>query len=138
MILIPRGFDIPPTDLKALIREETENLIEQLRERIEIAECELAQYRCPHCKSALSSTGGVELSEHDTGTYETFECGYSTLDGIQTHPCPKDPKYPKLDEFEFKTVKQGDEWMCYAVGKTPLCKAAFDVEGTRKDRRTGA
>ncbi len=122
MILIPRGFDIPPTDLNTLIREETENLIEELRERVEIAEYELAQYKCPHCRSALSSTGGVELSERDSGTYESFQCGYSALDGVQTHPCPKDPRFPKLDEFELKTVKQGDEWLCYALGKTPYAK----------------
>jgi hypothetical protein len=122
MILIPRDFNIEPADLNNVIREEADLLIDELKERLEMAEQELGRYQCPHCKSGLCSVGSVELSEHDSGTYESFECGYAAIDGWQQHPCPKDPKFPKLDEFELKTVQRGDEWMCYAIGKTPYAK----------------
>jgi hypothetical protein len=122
MILIPRDFNIEPADLNDLIREEADLLIEELKERLVMAEDELGRYQCPHCKSGLCSAGSVELSEHDSGTYESFECGYAAIDGWQQHPCPKDPKFPKLDDFELKTVQRGEEWMCYALGKTPYAK----------------
>jgi len=122
MILIPRDFDIEPTNLNELIHEEADRRIEEFKEHLQFVEEELSRFQCPHCKAALSSTGPVELSEHDTGSYESFECGYAAIDGWQQRPCPKDPKFPRLEDFELKTVQHGNEWMCYASGKTPYAK----------------
>ena len=123
LIFIPRDFNIEPTDLNALIREGADRRIEELEERLQQTEDELSRYQCPHCSAALCGTGPVELSEHDEGTYDVFECGYRAISGYQQHPCPKDPKFPKFNEFELKTVQvKGGEWMCYAIGQTKYAR----------------
>lgn len=118
VILVPRDFNIETTDLNALIREEGERRVAALHKRVQELEKELGYYRCPHCGAAQSASGPVELSEHYTGWRETFGCGYSALDGVQEKPCPHDPAFPKLEEFELKTLQHGELWTCIANGKT--------------------
>lgn len=134
LVLIPRDFNIEPTDLNTLIQEEAERRIEEIEERLQQAEDELGRYQCPHCRAPLCGTGSVELSEHDEGAYDVFECGYRCIDGFQQRPCPKDPKFPKLDEFELKIVQtKSGEWMCYAIGQT---KYALQLESMSARGRT--
>ena len=122
LIFVPRDFNIETTDLNALIREETERRVAGLHKRVQELEIELGRYRCPHCGAALSTSVPVEVSEHHTGCYETFDCGYATMDGQQAKPCLHDPVFPKLDEFELQTRQYGDEWICIARGKTKYAR----------------
>ncbi len=97
-------------------------LAEDLHEQLHAAEESLQEYRCPHCSSPLSERSSVQLSEHDDGLLEGFECGYSHIDGHVQRPCPSDPKFPRLEDYEF-TYREvvGDtvwKWECFANGKT--------------------
>lgn len=122
LILVPRDFNIETTNLNELIREGAERLVAGLRERVQKLEDELGCYQCPHCRAALSTSGPVELSQHHTGNYETFACGYATMDEHQEKPCPHDPAFPKLEEFELQMRQHGDEWICIADGKTKYAR----------------
>lgn len=97
-------------------------LAEDLHEQLHVVEESLQEFRCPYCGSSLSTRSSVPLSEDDDGIYEDFECGYAHIDGHMQRPCPSDPKFPKLEDYEFlyQEVK-GDplwKWQCFASGKT--------------------
>jgi TIR domain len=97
-------------------------LTEDLHEQLYAAEEVLQEYRCPHCAAPLSTRSSVRLSEDDDGIYEDFQCGYAHIDGDVQHPCPSDPKFPKLEDYAFTYQEvQGDplwKWRCFAAGKT--------------------
>ncbi len=102
---------------------------DDVRDLLHDAEERLREYHCPFCKSPLSSRGSVELSEDDSGTFEAFECGYSHIDGEMKQPCPSDPKFPRLDDYEFAYRELvGDshwKWECIATGKTNEARQLF-------------
>ncbi|MBI1955635.1 MAG: hypothetical protein HYS38_04510 [Acidobacteria bacterium] len=118
MVFIPADFDMVPLELTSLLVNTAESRIEELQAELEEARERLNQFLCPYCGAALSASGPVPLSEHDEGYFETFECGYSRIDGFEQRLCPSDPKFPTLDEFELKTVQRGNEWFCHAVPQT--------------------
>jgi len=97
-------------------------LAEDLREQLQTAEETLQEYRCPFCEAPLSARSSVDLSEDDSGLYENFECGYAHIDGYMEHPCPSDPKFPKLTDYKFIDEEvEGDshwKWQCVAIGNT--------------------
>jgi hypothetical protein len=93
-----------------------------LHEQLHAAEENLQEFRCSYCGSSLSTRSSVPLSEDDDGIYEDFECGYAHIDGHMQRPCPSDPQFPKLDDYEFHYQEvKGDsawKWQCFASGQT--------------------
>ena len=102
-------------------------LAEGLKEQLQQASEDLQEYRCPFCRSPLTTRSSVPLSEDYDGTYETFECGYAQIDGHMQQPCPSDPNFPKLEDYEFHFHEiEGDsnwKWVCIATGGTRESRA---------------
>jgi TIR domain-containing protein len=94
---------------------ELQKNLEELREQ-------LARFQCPFCGSPLSHMRELH-HEYGDDVIEVFECGYE--DGGGT-PCPSDPKFPKLDEFDLKTEHSAANapwpWRCYAIPRTLSAK----------------
>jgi hypothetical protein len=59
------------------------------------------------------------IDEHNDGDYEQFSCGFGLRDGQVESLCPKDPNFPKLEDFELQMhqAKSG-EWICLPKPKT--------------------
>ena len=71
----------------------------------------------------MTAAGGYPIDEHNDGDYEQFSCGYSLRDGHVESLCPKDPNFPKFEDFDLMTVQtKSGEWICYAKGKTRYAK----------------
>lgn len=101
--------------------QELHGEIEQIREEL----CEQAERveACPHCNAPLTRMGHEDIPDaHTIVCHKSFDCGYSETDGWMTRPCPSDPKFPKLEDFELKT--KWDEgrnvWWAFAVAKTRM------------------
>jgi hypothetical protein len=123
LVLIPVSFGIEPTDLRTLLDPAMLEKMEDLENELESTREDLSQYKCPYCGSGLSAAGGYPIDEHNEGDYEYFSCGYGLRNGYPESLCPKDPEYPKLEDFELKTVQSDSgEWMCFPMGKTPKAK----------------
>ena len=97
-------------------------IAEDLHEQLQAVEESLSEFRCPYCGSPLSTRSSVPLSERDEGTYEDFACGYAHIDGYMQRPCPSDPKFPKLEDYDFiyreLTGDPAWKWEYIASGKT--------------------
>lgn len=97
-------------------------LSEDLHDKLRAAEEMIQGYQCPHCASPLSERASVRLSEDDDGLLEAFECGYSHIDGSVQSPCPSDPKFPRLSDFDFVYEEIEEDplwkWRCFVNGKT--------------------
>jgi hypothetical protein len=125
LIVVPVDFGMTEIDLFGDIRSQNE----QLREELAAVKDEISEYKCPHCSAPLSSRNDVDLDKHTIGTVESFACGYTSVDGWVESPCPSDPKFPRLEDFELRTtckanalVPNDQWWTCFAVGKTPMAK----------------
>lgn len=125
LVFIPVDFNVEPADVNMLFKEEMLNRIEKLEEELAQTKEELSIYKCPHCGAPLSTTGPIELDEHTEDTVEVFACGYST-GGWNERPCPSDPKFPKLEDYEFKftetQTRWGTECVCLALSKTDMAR----------------
>jgi hypothetical protein len=123
LVVVPTDFGMTQIDLFEDIRSQNE----QLREELAAVKDEISGYRCPHCSAELSSRNDIDLDEHTIGTVQSFECGYTTVDGCLESPCPSDPRFPTLEDFELRTtcnanplIPNDQWWICSAVGKTPM------------------
>ncbi len=125
LIFIPVDFSVEPADADSLFKEEMLKRIEKLEEELSETKEELSVYKCPYCGAPLSTTGYVELDEHTEDTVEVFACGYST-GGWNERPCPSDPKFPRLEDYEFKITETqtqwGTEYVCHALAKTDMAR----------------
>jgi len=80
-------------------------------------------YLCPHCGSQLEVRTFVD-HEYGDSELEVFACGHTR--GWNSRPCPKDPRFPKLEDYELAFMQESDgTWWCYATGTT---EAARQVE----------
>lgn len=74
-------------------------LTEQMQKASQIledAEYYKEQFSCPHCGAELTTLAG------DEEEYREYHCGNrSGPNG--TYPCPEDPEFPKLEDYEFET-----------------------------------
>jgi hypothetical protein len=101
VVLIPASFDVEPVDLQTLLNADLLRKVEGLEEDLDLTRDALSQYLCPYCGAGLGSFG-------------VFACGYPEK------PCPSDPEFPKLEDFELKLRQDSyGEWICEAKGKTP-------------------
>jgi len=115
-------------DATAIEAKETEierllGRIKELNEQMDIAKEVLEEYdyfkarfECPHCGAPA-----ITISDEIGNSYE---CGFAESVHY-THPCPHDPNFPKLDEYELRTVwsERQSEWWCMPRPKTKAARA---------------
>jgi hypothetical protein len=113
------GLDSVVAAIEAVVNPP---MSEDIAELLRAAQDTLQEYQCSFCGAPLSQRGSVPLSERDEGMFEAFECGYSHIDGYMQSPCPSDPKFPQLADYDFAYKElTGDsiwKWQCFANGKT--------------------
>lgn len=109
----------------------------QLREQLEAAQQALAQYHCPACNSELVSRSEMPVSDCETATLESFECGLQLLDGLVQRPCPAHPNFPKLEDYELRLVPTTDSlwpWFCMAIPTTDAARMVSINTGVGKTK----
>jgi len=123
LVLIPVAFGIQPTDLRTLLDPAVIQKLEELEDELGATRADLSRYRCPHCSAEMTASGGYPIDEHNEGDYEQFSCGHGLRDGRVVSLCPKDPNFPKLEDFELvmNQTKSG-EWICWPKPKTPYAQ----------------
>lgn len=101
--------------------------LQDVQNELEHTKQELEEYRCPICRAPITSQDyNVPLSEDVYDFVVTYARGRCDTDGYGARPCPSDPKFPKLEEYELRFQEHPSEstwkWSCFAVGKTPMAK----------------
>jgi len=78
------------------------------------------EYLCPHCGSRLTERTPVP-HEYGVDDIEVFECGFTR--GWSSRPCPKESRFPKIEDYEFVFKEEGDRgWWCYPLGRTEAAR----------------
>lgn len=114
---------------------ELQTQIDQVRQELEAAEEDLAEYRCPYCGAPLSSRNEAPLddTERDWDTVQHFACGYSEFGGQVQTPCPSDPKFPRFEDYDLQFRERKTDplwkWRCIASGKTPMARLLSLTQG---------
>lgn len=114
--------------------------LDRVREDLEHTKEQLQEYRCPFCDAAISSTGQAPVDDEqkhwDTNT--SFECGHETFGGLTQSPCPSDPKFPALEDYELRFHESRGEtylqWICSMFPKTPMARRLHIVDGVGSTR----
>jgi hypothetical protein len=125
------------------VRELQEG-IERMQEELTAAQEEIAQYRCPYCRAPELSRNEAPLDgeERDWGSLQDFECGYRAIQGFVERPCPKDPRFPKFDDYELIFEERADDarapWYCYAEPKTGMARRVHIMGAPGKTREQAA
>ncbi len=108
---------------------ELQEEIERARDELDVTREELSQYRCSFCGAELTSRidAPMDLEENDWGIRENFACGYQTFAGFTERPCPKDPCFPSLEEYDLQVREMDSKerhwrWQCYAQPKTDMAR----------------
>ncbi|MCI0724915.1 MAG: hypothetical protein L0338_39020 [Acidobacteria bacterium] len=121
LIRIPLNFGIELLDHTADLRAQ----LEAMEEQLETATKELLEYKCSFCGAPIDAQGPVPLSEDVDGYFVSYACGRYEVDGDE-QPCPSDPRFPKLDDYELEFKEHPDEpslkWFCWARPKTPIAR----------------
>jgi hypothetical protein len=131
LVEIPVDFNLEPVDIASALTVDHLKRIEELEERLHIAEEDRSQYHCEHCDAPLVGVIQRDYEEHHcVVSYESFACGLVTADGFEERPCPYGPNYPSLDEFNIYSKQEGRIWFCYAEPKTKRARrVGFQREG---------
>jgi TIR domain len=120
--------NIPYDDLRKIATGEA---VAELRNEIDRIRGDLKEFQCPHCASRLLGSQPVplDLEEKHWGMLRSFECGFTDKEGEVTRPCPSDPDFPTLDDYD---IKCGEEmfqenplfrrWSCEAFPKTAMAR----------------
>jgi predicted RNA-binding Zn-ribbon protein involved in translation (DUF1610 family) len=98
--------------------------IRELQAEIDGLREELSEFQCPWCGSKLISQEHIDYDERSSGVVETFECGYSR-GGWSERPCPNDPRFPKLEDYELEVTQVGEgrpRFICTAKPKTEMAR----------------
>ena len=89
---------------------------------------QIAEFQCPYCGAALSKRVDVPIDQEGDrwSVVETYECGFENLGEEVRHPCPSDPRFPSLDDYDLtckRTSNQSDcPWRCDALPKTKMAR----------------
>ncbi len=119
LIEIPLNFNMEPIDIAAGLNVQHLQKIAELEDRLHEFQIEHARFHCPDCDAPLIGGGQQDFPEdHCIVNYENYECGLITADGFEEAPCRYGPRWPSLDEFEFRTASHGSYWSCYAMAMT--------------------
>jgi len=119
LLEIPINFSMEPIDIAAGLSVEHLEKIEDLEARLQEVEGDRAKFHCPDCDAPLIGGGEQDFPEaHCIVSYENYACGLTLADGFEESPCPYGPRWPRPEEFEFRTESHGSFWSCYALAKT--------------------
>lgn len=119
LVEVPVNFSMEPIDIAASLTVEHLQRIETLKVRLQNVEEDRNQFHCPHCDARMVGGGERDYPEyHCIVTYEIYACGMVTEDGNEHVPCPYGPRWPKPEEFDFKSEFHGTFWTCYGLPKT--------------------
>jgi hypothetical protein len=114
LVKIPLNFGMKRIDHTIDIRAQLESVQEQL----ERANERLSEVTCSFCGAPIIAQGSFPISDHADGCYESYACGRYDTDGISAQPCPLDPNFPKLEEYEFVFKEYHEDsaakWNCWA------------------------
>ena len=112
--------------IKALRKVRPDIYAEHPRNFLEGVRQELGQYRCPHCDAELVVRTEVDVTPNDSDLFEAFACGHERGGGSLDRPCPKDPHFPKFEDYDLKfqyTEKESRyKWSCFAFGRTAMAR----------------
>ena len=113
----------PRAELEALANGEA---IGELQREIEQLRTQLADYQCPTCGAGMVGQEHIDYDERSSGVVETFECGHSRGGWVE-RPCPFDPKFPKLEEYDLQITRQEDDTHSYVCSPMPTTDMARRV-----------
>jgi hypothetical protein len=68
------------------------------------------QFSCPYCGAETTTLANDENGDE----YRAYACGHSS----EGSPCPHDPHFPTLAEFEFVLRERDGEWFCSTMART--------------------
>ena len=108
--------------------EELKEEVTRTRSELETAKAELADCRCPYCGAPLAVRidAPVDPEGKHSDIRELFECGFQRFGSFIEQPCPTDPCFPKLEDYEIHFRNTPEEphfkWQCYALGKTDMAR----------------
>lgn len=128
-----------PTEHQRTSSGET---LEELQTQVEDLRKQVSEFQCPFCGAPLSERIAVPCDpcEKYWDDRETYECGLEKLAGEIQHPCPSDPKFPSLNDYDLVCMPTSErslgEWRCDARAKTPMAhKVNLDTSyGKSKDQ----
>ena len=104
--------------------DDKDREIEELHSRLAAAESQLGEYRCPHCGSDLIGREHIDYDEKNSGTVETFECGFQT-GGFVERPCPFSQDFPALEDFDLAIFEDGEGYGCDPRPRTEKGRRVF-------------
>lgn len=70
------------------------------------------RFSCLHCGAELTA-----LVNNDDSDYTEYACGHA-YGGSYSNPCPRDPEFPALEEYEMKLRGKDNRWYCHPEPKT--------------------
>lgn len=114
--------------------------LDRVREDLEHTKEQLQEYRCPFCDAAISRTGQAPVDDEQKhwDTYTSFECGHETFGGFTESPCPSDPKFPALEDYELRFHESGGatyvQWICSVFPKTKMARRLHIMDGVGSTR----
>jgi TIR domain len=106
----------------------TGEAITELEDEINRLRRDFKEFQCPYCGALLVESQEIPLDERqrDWSMLRSFECGFSSLDGYTRRPCPSDPKFPKIEDYNVQCKESPTEphwkWICYALPKTDMAR----------------
>jgi len=68
--------------------------------------------------------------------YDTFECGSTR--GWRDRPCPRDPCFPQLTDYDLTFFDENGAWTCMAFGRTEQARAVELASGSGPTRDKAA
>src|ERR1700720_872692 len=97
LVKIPLNFGLDLIDHTADLRAE----LQEAQNELEHTKQQLEEYSCPICRAPITFQDyNVPLSDQVDGFVVTYACGRCDTDGYGARPCPSDPRFPKLEEYE--------------------------------------
>lgn len=121
--------------------QDLQREIDRTQEQLEAAREELSQYKCPHCEAPMVERihAPTDPEEKDWDWRDVYECGYVSFGGYMERPCPSDPRFPKLEEYELQSRYNPDEshwkWECFAIPKTDMARRLHIMRGLGRTKK---
>lgn len=112
-----------------LLRIASGEAVAELRSELARVQGQLQDFQCPYCGAGLVESQQVPLdpNERDWDMLRSFECGFIDLGGAVRRPCPSDPNFPTLDNYDIRCREDLSErpsfrWACDAFPKTDMAR----------------